>query len=149
VGKVKSTGLGVGGIIGVLILVILVASVIIDFNDKDDARMARIQADYSHETDRLTVALILTNQNGDYTKANGHLEIRVLNDNGRQVYSNEFDFTKNDFVSWQNNVGGKTTGYLFSINKYFSSYGHDVFVDLETKSGKTWKDIHARFFSLE
>ena len=144
----KKIGIG----IGVVVLALIVFSMFSEgflLGEIDDARMARIQADYSHETDRLTVALILTNQNGDYTKANGHLEIRVYNDRDVKVHSQEFDFTKNDFVSWQNNVGGKTTGYLFSINKYFESYGHDVFVDLETKSGNTWKDIHARFFSLE
>jgi len=156
-GKGLGIGIGIGIVMGIGIGVIglpLVDNImsnqsnpIADILETDDAQLARLETRYNDATDRLTTTLILTNKNGDYTKANGNLELTVKKD-GRTVHSEEFEFTKDDFVSWRNNNGDKVTGYQFSVNKYFSSYGHDVFVDLETKSGSIWKDLHTTFFSL-
>jgi len=62
----------------------------------DDAYLASLEASYFEDSDRLVVALILTNKDAEYTKANGHLELKVLKGVVR-VYSNEYDFTKDDF----------------------------------------------------
>ncbi len=75
-------------------------------------------------------------------------EIRVLNDNGVQVYSNEYDVTRDDFLSWKTNSGEKVTGYRMDITKYFASYNHDVYVDFTKKDGSTWNDLHDSFWSL-
>jgi len=114
----------------------------------DDAHLARIEAYYDADTDRLIVALILTNKDGDYTKANGHLELTVKNDR-IQVYSTEHTFMKDAFFTWNTNFGGKVTGYRIDINKNFYSGSYDVYVDLETGSGGYWQDLHASFYSLE
>jgi len=156
-GKGIGIGIGIGVVIGILIGII--ASPLVDITmsnqsnpiadvlETDDAQLARLETRYNDANDRLTTTLILTNKNGDYTKANGNLELTVKKDE-RTVHSEEFEFTKDDFVSWRNNNGDKVTGYQFSVNKYFSSYGHDVFVDVVTKSGHTWNDLHVSFFSL-
>ena len=81
-----------------------------------------------------------------FSKANGNAEVTVQKD-GRMVYSNKYDFVKNDFVTWKNNLGGKTTGYMIDIRQFFSNGWHDVFVDLNTKSGY-WEDLHDRFYPL-
>jgi len=156
-GKGIGIGIGIGVVIGILIGVIAsplvgistsnLSNPIADIIPTDDAHLANLEAYYDEVNDRLIVALILTNKNADYTKANGHLEIRVLNDNGFPVYNNEYDFTKDDFFSWKTNSGEKITGYRIDINKYFTSGSHDVYVDFTTKSG-TWKDLYASFYSL-
>jgi len=62
-----------------------------------------------------------------------HVELSVLKD-GRQVYSNEYDFTKDDFITWHSIFGLKFTGYRIDINEYFSSGEHDVYADMVLKS---------------
>jgi len=114
----------------------------------DDVRLASLQSNYYYEDDRLVVNVILTNKDGEHTKANGHVELSVLKD-GRPVYSNEYDFTKDDFLSWQTIFGGEFTGYRIDIKEYFSSGEHDVYVDMVLKSDRYWEDLHDTFYSLE
>jgi len=134
----------IGGVIGVIFLIIVVFYY---ETESDDARLAQIESWYDYNTDRLTVTILLTDSNGDYTKANGDAEITIQKD-GRMVYSDKYYFVKDDFVSWKDNFGGKITGYTIGIRQFFSSGSHDVFVDLNTKS-LHWDDLHDSFYSLE
>ena len=155
-GKGIGIGIGIGVVMGILIGIIVSGGLstsiqsnpIADIIQADDARLAHIEASYSYENDRLAVALIFTNKDAEYTKADGHLKIRVVNDDGFQVYSNEYDVTRDDFLSWKTISGEKITGYRMDINKYFSSYGHDVYVTFTKKDGSTWNDLHDSFWSL-
>ena len=143
--KAKKIGIGVG--IGIGVIAFFFLAVIGQYYD--DARMARLDSWYYYDEDRLTIAVILTNQNADYTTANGHLEL-IIKKGTSTVYSNGYDFTKNDFLSWQPLFGGgKITGYPINIREYFSSGDYDVYVDMETKGGHYWEDLHDSFFSLE
>ena len=142
-GSGKKIGIGVGVSVGVIFLIIVAFL----YDALDDARLAKLQATYFDDQDRLAVAVILTNADGEFTKANGHLELTILKD-GLVVYSNEYDFTKNDFLTWDNLFTGKTRGVLFSINERFPNGDHDVTANLKTNSGY-WEGLHASFYSLE
>jgi len=117
----------------------------------DDARLAHINASYDKDTDRLRVTIFLTDSNGDYTKVNGNAELTVLQD-GRTVYSDKYNFVKNDFVSWQSLMGGgKITGYLIDIRQFFPSgesmiMEYEVYVDLNTKTSH-W-ELYDKFWSI-
>ena len=142
-GSGKKIGIGVGVSVGVIFLIIVAFL----YDAQDDARLAKLQATYFDDQDRLAVAVILTNADGEFTKANGYLELTILKD-GLVVYSNEYDFTKNDFLTWDNLFTGKTRGVLFSINERFQNGDHDVTANLKTNSGY-WEGLHASFYSLE
>ena len=64
----------------------------------DEPRLASIQTSYFEENNRLVLELILTDKNAEYTKADGVLIITIKKD-GRQVYSDEYEFKKDDFLS--------------------------------------------------
>jgi len=123
----------------------------------DDARLASIHVEYDDDTDRLRVAIYLTDSNAEDTKANGNAELSVFNENGREVYSAMYNFVKDDFVSWKNVfTGDKRTAYLITVNKFFTSsggevsgmMGYEVFVDLNLKE-KHWEDLYDEFWSFE
>jgi len=134
--------------IGVAVAVGLIFVIYISYETEyEDARLARVQANYYDESNRLVVTIILTDSNGDYTKASGDADITVQKV-GHTVYSNKYNFVKNDFVTWKNNVGGKTTGYMIDIRQFFPTGSHDVFIDLNTKTSY-WEDLHDSFYSLE
>jgi len=113
----------------------------------DEPRLASIQTSYFEENNRLVLELILTDKNAEYTKADGVLIITIKKD-GRQVYSDEYEFKKDDFLSWKNSSGVKVTGYRADIIQYFSGGSHDVFVSLATTSGITFIDVHDSFWAL-
>ena len=146
-------GIGVGIVIGIVVTMSFVAinqgTITIEdipVLDFDDARLARLQADYNEETDRLQVVVILTDSNGEYTKANGNGNLYVKKDISL-VHSDNFSFKKDDFVTWKNSfTGEKVTGYMFSIKKYFPQGSHDVFVDLNI-GDKYWEELHVSFYS--
>jgi len=159
-GKGIGIGIGIGVVTGILIGIIVsggigtstqsnpIADIIPDIIQTDDAYLASIDANYNHKTDKLSVTLILTNKDGDYTKANGNLQLRVHDDAGRKRLSTEYDVTRDDFFSWKTNSGEKITGYRIQETKVFASYNHDVYVDFTLNDGTNWKDLHASFFSL-
>ncbi len=134
----------IGGVIGVIFLIIVVFYY---ETESDDARLADINASYDYESDRLTVIIYLTDSNGDYTKANGDAEITIEKDL-LTVYSDKYNFVKDDFVTWKDNFGGKFTAYRIDIRQFFPTGSHDVFVDLNTKKSY-WEDLHDSFYSLE
>jgi len=119
-----------------------------DLIPSNEARLAQVEAWYDHKTDRLTVAIYLTDSNGDYTKAKGNAEISIYqNENMPRAYSDTYNFVKDDFISWRDNSGNKVTGYRIDIRHFFPYGDYDVFVDLDTQSGH-WADLHDSFFSL-
>ena len=141
-GKAKTAGLAV-------ILVIMLIGIVAYYESEyDDARLAELRATYFRDNDRLMVAVVLTNADGEFTKANGHLELTIKR-GARTVYSNEYDFTKNDFLTWDNLFGGKTRGVPFAINERFPNGDYDVYANLETNSGRYWEGLHATFYSIE
>ena len=155
------TGAVIGIVIGVVITILIGVIVsggistsnqsnpIADIIETDDVHLASIEAFYHESSDRLVVALILTNKDAEYTKANGNLKLRVTHENEVRVYSNEYDFTKDDFFSWKTNSGEKITGYRIDIDKHFLTGSHDVYADFTTKSDKTWNHLHASFYSID
>jgi hypothetical protein len=134
-----------GGVIGAIIVAIIIIG-FVAYNDSvhDDARLADLRATYFDDTDRLVVAVVLTNSDGEFTKANGHVKL-TINRGTITVYSNEYDFTKNDFLTWDNLFLGKQRGVVFTIDKRFSSGDYDVYANLQTKS-HYWEGLHARFY---
>ena len=148
-GKTKIIGIGAGVGIGAIIALFVVYSTM----ESDDARLAEIIATYFDDTDRLAVALMLHDADGEFTKANGHIELTIKS-GASTVYSNEYDFTKNDFVTWDNLFLGKQRGVPFAVNerfpgKSFSGEEYDVYENLKLNSGRYWENLHASFRSFE
>jgi len=113
-----------------------------------DAYLASIEASYREADDRLLVNLILENKNAEYTKADGNLVIRVLDDSDFPVVYEEYDVTRDDFFSWKDGSGEKVTGYRIDVTRFLASGSYDVYVDFTTKSGTNWTDLHAGFYSF-
>jgi len=143
VGYGKGIGIGIGA-------VAVIALIIVVYNSQtyDDARLANLLATYFDDEDRLVVAAILHNADGEFTKANGHMELTIVNENGREIYSNGYDFTKDDFLTWDNLFVGQQKGVPILINEMFPSGDYDVYVNLKTKSSY-WEGLHATFYSFE
>ena len=144
-GKDKRT-LIIAGIVGVSFLAIVGYA---NQEKYDDARLAEIIATYFEDQDKLAVAVILHNADGEFTKANGHLELAIYTERGKLVYSNGYDFVKYDFVTWDNLFLGKQRGVPIIINERFLRGDYDVYVNLETNSGSYWEGLHASFCSTE
>ena len=150
-GTAKGTRI-IAGIIAVSLLAILVYA----FQDKysDDARLAEVIATYFDETDRLVVAVMLHNADGEFTKANGHIELIIWNSRGTEVYSGGYDFTKDDFVTWDNIFLGKQRGVPIVIDqrfpgKSYSGEEYHVFAFMELKSGRLSERLETTFRSYE
>ena len=151
-------GIGIGIVIGIALTFSFVAFAgmnqgttldVIPALVHDEPKLASLQASYFDDTDRLVVALILTDKNAEYATADGTLSLFVQKD-GREIYSTKREFEKDDFLSWKNPLTGeKVTGYRVDVNQFFSSGSHDVFVNMVTTSGTTWEGLHATFYSLE
>jgi len=148
VGKAKKIGIGIGaGMAGVFVVFVIGFLGFLE-SEYDDARLAQLESRYFYDSDRLIVAVLLTDKDAEYTKASGNLDLYIKKDD-ILVYTANYDFVKDDFLSWKDNSGYKKTGYRIQIDKFFPSGSHDVYVNLETKSGSYWKDLHTSFYSLE
>jgi len=144
-------GKKVGISAGIIVVIFIIIVVFYYETEYDDARLADINASYDKDTDRLTVSIFLTDSNAKYTKANGNVELTILQD-GRTVYSATYNFVKDDFVSWINMFGGKNTAYVIVVNKFFPSgptdiMEYEVYVDLNTKTSH-WEDLYDKFWSI-
>ena len=148
-GSGKTVGIVAGISAGVIVVFILIMGVFLsEAGYQDDARLAEVRTDYNEETDRLILNIILTDTNADYTKVSGELFFYVKKD-GNLIYNSEvYSFEPSDFVSWRDNSGNKITGYIIEEREYFSGGSHDLFVTMETKTGRYWEDLHASFYSL-
>jgi len=127
------------GIIAGIIIVSFLAIVAYAYQDRYyDARLVRLDSWHFDDEDRLSIAVIFTDTNGYYTKANGHIDL-TIKEGSTTVYSNSYDFTKNDFLTWRPMLGGdKVTGYSIDIREYFSHGDYDIWMDIETKGGHNW-----------
>ena len=150
--RAGSIGIGIAVAVG-LIFVIYISY---DAN-YDDARLAHINTSYDDDVDRLRVVIYLTDSNGEYTKASGDADVTILQEGGHEVYSNKYNFVKNDFVTWKSVLGGvKITAYIIDIRQFFPSsggevsgmMGYEVYVDLNTKTSH-WEDLYDEFWSFE
>jgi len=153
-----TSGIGIGIAIGIALTLSIVVFLGTDLGTStlediptlvvNEPRLASLQSWYDDDTGMLQVALILTDKNAEYTTGDGNLVLSVEKD-GRLVYSQEFDFKKDDFLAWKNSLTGeKVTGHRISINQYFSGGSHDVYINMETSSGLIWKDLHTSFWAL-
>ena len=136
------------GIIAVIIIVsfLAIGAYAFQYTYSDDARMVRLDSWHFDDEDRLSIAVIFTDTNGYYTKANGHIDLTIKSANGLPVYSNEYDFTKGDFLTWRPMLGGnKVTGISIDIREFFSHGDYDIWMDVETKGGHNWQDLHDPF----
>jgi len=153
-------GIGVGFVIGFVVALAFVGtnqgiSIVEDIPVLEnipelvynEPKLAYMESYYVDDTDRLTITISLTDKNAEYTTADGNLDIKVKKDE-RQVYTTTKEFVKDDFISWKNNFGEKVTGTRISINQYFPSGSHDVFIDMTLSDGLTWYDMHDSFYSL-
>ena len=158
-GKGLGIGIGLGIVIGIGIG--LFAGSSMDFTKstqinpidiilpETEPYLAQIQTTYSHENDRLVVVLLLTDKEGEHTKADGRIGLTMYSDLGIvRGYSAEYDFTKDDFSSWKNNAGGKDTGYRIDILRVFSGGSFDVYGTVSLQSGAVWDNLHDSFYSL-
>ena len=153
-GKLKNVGIGIGI---ALVSVIGVSVVIMAFqaDTYSDARFASLQAFYDEFDDKTTVVMLLTNNDGNYVKANGNVKITLCNeiaftDQLTNCFSNSFSFKKDSFYTWQDNFGRKFTGHQFVINGELSAgWWWDVSADITLDDGKQWVDVDARFYALE
>jgi len=147
-----ATAKTVGISAGIIVVIFIIIVAMYYESESDDARLAHINASYDADVDRLRVTIFLTDSNGAYTKVNGNAELTILQ-GGREVYSNKYNFVKNDFVSWQSILGGgKITGYIIDIRQFFPSGGsrimeYEVYVDLNTKTSH-WEDLYEKFWSI-
>jgi len=154
--KTSDTKMGKGMGIGIGVVVILVLIVGYSLYQEgailgvvDDARFGELFTQYDDDRDRLTVVLYLTNKDGDYTKANGVLKIKV--DTGNTLgYFRTFEFTKDDFSTFKTIWGEDRTGFRVSVNKYFTPGDHNVYGDVVLESGSSWvgdNNLRASFYS--
>ena len=143
-GTSKKVGYGIG-LVFALAMATILGMTFLDTVIPSDARLAELRATYFDDTDRLAVAVILTNSDGQFTEANGHLELTIKK-NGLTVYSNEYGFKKDDFLTWNNLFGGQSRGVVFTINERFSSGEYDVYADMQLKPGRSWERMHASFY---
>jgi len=149
-------GIGVGFIVGFVVALVFVGtdsgtSIVggIPSLVHNEPKLGYVTANYIDDSNRLTVAVVLTDKNAEYTTADGHLELIVGNQHGGIVHSSEYDFKKDDFYSWKNTfTGEKITGYRVDINKNFLSGSHDVYVTMTLPDGNTWENMHDSFYSL-
>ena len=116
---------------------------------EDEARLAQLVATYNDDLDRLVIAIILTDADGEFTKADGIITLFILNDRGTEVYSGQHNFTKDDFLTWNNPYLGKQKGAWITIDQGFYSGNHDVYAVMALKSGALWDKLHASFYSLD
>lgn len=118
--------------------------------DTTDARFARIEisdSDYSDSLSRneIRLYLYLTNDNGDYVKADGKMRLSVSDDVGSTIYKNSYTVSKDDFITWQNLLGTKQTAYVNDITlPSLQSKEYTVQVYFETKD-KSWTDLQSSF----
>ena len=153
-----TAGIGIGIAIGIALTLSFVVFLGTDLGTStledipalvfNEPRLASLESWYDDDTGKLQVALMLTDKNAEYTKADGNLELLVAKD-GREVYSTEYDFKKDDFLAWKNSLTGeKITGYRMTINQNFYDGSHDVYINMQTDSGLYWEDLHTSFWAL-
>jgi len=113
-----------------------------------DIKLAEARAYYYEDDDRLLVVVLFTDENGDYGKINGNADLTILKNDVIVHTDSIIEFSKDDFLTWQTNLGAKQTGFRIDIDKYFSEGKYQVSIDLNTKGG-IWKDLGTSFRSFD
>jgi len=121
----------------------------------EEPRFAQLEAYYDEFDNITTVILRLTDKNGKFVKANGDAKITLCNevaftDRLTDCFSNDFEFTKDDFYSRQDNSGNKFTARQFAIYQELSGgWWWQASMDITLENGLTWYDVDSRFWSSE
>jgi len=76
-GKAKSIGIGIAGVIGAIVLMFIVGQAILIGSEYSGASTARISADYYEGENTVEVILQLLNDDADYVRANGQFELKI------------------------------------------------------------------------
>jgi len=151
-------GIGIGFVAGVVVMLAFSATTqnvlegnpilenipTLDFDKK--AELLYLDADYIEETSRLKITVRLTDEDAEYTKDTGVLDIVVKKD-GRTVFTDQYKVTDDDFYTWKDNNGNKVTGALVNFYHYFGPYSHDVIVDFVSEDSN-FIGATTNFFSL-
>lgn len=144
--KGKTSGILAGSVIGIFVIGVVAYSGL----NYEDASLADINVTYFEERGGIVVALILKNADGEFAKANGHIEITIYNKkDNTPVYSGAFEFTKSDFSTWDNLVLGQQLGVGFAIEQRLPEGEYVAVADVQTKTGKYWEDLRGSFHSTE
>ena len=155
-------GIGIGIAIGIALTLSIVVFAGINLGTtlenipalvSNEPRFAKLEASYDEYADKTTVVLILTDNDGKFTKASGNFELTLcplylLGEDFDPVdcFTNDFTFVKDSFYTWQDNSGRKrtatqfvTTGELWGKGDWHAS------ADITTDNGLTWEDVNTRF----
>ena len=123
--------------------------------DFDDPRFAQLDAFYDESDDKTTVVMYLTNNDGNYVKANGNAKITLCyelihEDRFIDCFSNEFKFEKDGFYTWRDSSGLKRTAHQFVIYQELrGGFSWDASADITTENGLSWVDVDTTFAALE
>jgi len=115
-----------------------------------DPRFAELWADYDYRDDETTMVMYLSDNDGDYVKADGDVKITlcqkdIYTDNLYNCFNRTFNFEKGDFFTRQ----GKT-GHMFVIHRELRGGGWDISMDINIPSlDKHWVDVDSSVHSLE
>ena len=111
---------------------------------------AEILALYDEFEDKTTVVMYLTDNDGDYIKANGDVKITLcqevaFEDRLTKCFSRTFNFEKGDFYTRESK-----TGHRFVIDRALWGGGFwQASMDINLDNEMYWTDVDTRFYSLE
>jgi len=147
-----------GVIIGIAVAVgIALTLLFVVIGDEFDVpQFAKLEADYDHIDNKLSVFLFLTNSDGKNVKAAGTGRITVTeldldNEKIGTPYSYEVEFEKDGFQTWRDSSGLKHTAHAFYINQELAGRGlwWDVSMDITLEDGSQWADVDIRVISAD
>jgi len=116
-----------------------------------EPRFAELLASYDEWEDKTTVVLLLKDNDGKPTKANGDIVLTLckevaFEDDLVGCFTNDFTFKKDNFYTWQSNSGLKRIGVQFVTNgELYGNWWWQANADIITEYG-TWEGVHTRFW---
>lgn len=155
-------GIGIGIAIGIMLGFVIspgssvtatvpsVIDEIIETVIEPDPRFAELWADYDYRDDVTQIIMYLSDNDGDYVKADGDVKITLCQ---KDIYTDKlyncsnrtFNFEKGDFFTRQ----GKT-GHMFVIHHELRGGSWDVSMDINIPSlDKHWVDVDTSVYSLD
>jgi len=144
----------VGIVIGIGIALTLLFVVIWD--EFDVPKFAKLEADYDHIDNKLSVFLFLINSDGNNVKADGTgritvTELDLYGDKVGTPYSYEVEFEKDGFQTWRDSSGLQHTAHVFYINQELAGRGlyWDVSMDITLEDETQWADVDTRVISAD
>ena len=116
-----------------------------------EPRFAELQAYYDENDDRITVVMYLTDNDDNYVKADGDVEITLCKDEPYSdrltgCFSRTFNFEKDDFYTREGQ-----TGHQFVIARELRGGGTwDIRMDINVPSlDARWTDVGTSVYALE